>query len=249
MSLTKPSMAKTVQQQFRFKLKGFAGMFMTLFILQLIGLLFSLTGNASFSSTNAGTELSIQYYSADIVVAFTMLWGFMSATQIKTKAYREDDFIFVTSRLSSDLANIVFLAVTSLLGGITALLSGFLLKVVVYFLFDSTPIIQSGFTDTPGELLTGMLAAAMFIFMLSSAGYLTGTFVHLHKILAYIIPAAVIGLIILWPRITGTHLLPAAGEFYFQERSFWLFTCKMMVTTGVLLAGSIVISHRLEVRT
>lgn len=249
MSLTKPSLAKTVKRQFRFKLKSYAGMFTTLLILQLMGLLFSLTGMAGFSSTHAGWDLSIQYYSADIVVAFTMLWGFMSATQIKTKVFREDDFAFVTSRLSNDLANIIFLAVTSLIGGVTALLSGFLLKVVVYLLFGTTPIIHTGYVETPAELLMGTLAAAMFIFMFSSAGYLTGTFIHLHKILAYIIPAAVIGLIILWPQMTDTQLLPAAGEFYFQERSFWLATCKVILTAGVLLAGSIMISRRLEVRT
>lgn len=246
MSLTRPSLEKAVQKQFRFKLKSFSGMLSSLLILQLVGLLFSLGGTGSFS---LGRDLSIQYYSVDIVVAFTMLWGFISAILIKTKAYREDDFVFVTNRLSSDLSNIVFLLAVSIVGGVTALLSGYLLKVAVYFLFDATPIIHTGLTDAPTAFLTGVLATILFIFMFSSAGYVIGTLTHFHKVFAYITPVAFIGIIILWYQITGNQLLLEAGEFYFQETSLWLFTCKILVTAGLLFAGSILISRRLEVRT
>ncbi|ALX49291.1 hypothetical protein AOX59_12245 [Lentibacillus amyloliquefaciens] len=249
MSLTKPSLVKLVQKQFRFKLKNFSGMFSTLITLQLIGLLFSLGATSNFYSGGAIVDLEISYYSADIVFVFTILWGFISAVLMKTKAYREDDFAFVTNRLSSNLSNIAFLFSASIVGGVTAILSGYLLKVIAYFFFNFTPIIQTGLVDTPMELLTGMLSASLFIFLFASAGYLIGTLVHLHKSFAYITPVAVIGLLIIGDRGSSGHLLIEAGNFYFNETSFWLFACKILITAGLLLAGSFVVSQRLEVRT
>ncbi|GAB4075159.1 hypothetical protein GCM10028778_26620 [Barrientosiimonas marina] len=251
MYLTKPSLFQTVKQQCRFKLKSFSGFFTTLMILQLIAFVLSLfSTGSSTTSLSRGMHIYVDSYSASIVVVFTMLWGFISAVQMKTQMFRDDDFVFVSSHLSHDLANMIFLTVTSLLGGITALLYGFLLKVVTFFLFSATPIMQGGFTDTVGEWLMGALAAFMFILMFSSAGYLVGTFVHLYKMFAYIIPAVIIGLLFFWPRITGgDQLLLEIGTFYFEESSFLLFMCKTLLTALVLFAGSIIIYRRLEVRT
>ncbi|QKY71060.1 hypothetical protein Len3610_17170 [Lentibacillus sp. CBA3610] len=243
-------MAQTVLKQFWFKLKSLAGMISSLIMLQLIGLLFALGASSNFYTGSDGVfDLQISYYSADLVVVFTMLWGFISAITMKTKAYREDDFVFVTNRLSSNLSNIAYLLAASVIGGVTAILSGYLLKVVIYLLFESTPIIHTGLTDSLVELLSGMLAASLFIFMFAGAGYLVGTLVQLHKAFTYITPVAVIGFILLSDRISDGHLLAEVGEFYFNEASLWLLSVKTLVTAGLLLAGSIGISQRLEVKT
>lgn len=247
MSLTKPSMAHVVKKQFSFKLKSCVGVFSGLIILQLLALVFSLGGTASTFRSGSILDFQMNYYSADIVIVFTMLWAFINAILIKTKAYTEDDFLFTTNRLTSNLSNIVFLAAACTLGGIAAIFSGYLLKDAIYFLFDATPIMHTGVASVPG-LAIGILATILFVFTSSSAGYLVGTLVQLHKSLAYIIPVMIIGLIMLVAQQTGVQLVMEVGEFYFQEASFWLLVCKTVVTSAVLFGIAIVISNRLEVK-
>ena len=103
MSLSRTSLMEVVKRQYLFKLKSFIQVFMTLVVLQLLAMLFSFNGVGMMGSSNGSVEMDIQYYSADIVVVFTMLWAFITAILITTKAYRNDDFAFVTNRLSSNL--------------------------------------------------------------------------------------------------------------------------------------------------
>ncbi|WP_164670785.1 hypothetical protein [Virgibacillus doumboii] len=247
MSLTKPSLAGAVKKQFNFKLKSFVGVFSGLIILQLLALLFSLGGTASMSRGGTAYDFQVRYFGADIVVVFTMLWAFINAILIKTKAYTEDDFLFVTNRLSSNLSNIAFLVAACIVGGVTAILSGYLLKDVIYFLFDTSPIMQTGMANVP-DLVIGILATILFVFTCSSAGYLVGTLVQLHKSMAYIIPVVVIGLIMVVAQQTGVHMVVEVGQFYFAESSFWILVCKTVATSAVLFGASILISNRLEVK-
>ena len=56
------------------------------------------------------------------MIGFTMIWAFIVGALITSKAYRYDDFSFVTSRLSAHLANIGYMVIVSSLGGLTAFL-------------------------------------------------------------------------------------------------------------------------------
>lgn len=58
----------------------------------------------------------------------------MTGILITTKAVRYDDFTFVSNRLSSNLANILFLLTASAIGGAAAVTAGFLLKIIAFFL-------------------------------------------------------------------------------------------------------------------
>ena len=83
----------------------------------------------------ANLSVDVKYYSADLVIVFTMLWSFVTAITITTKPFRNHDFTFVSNRLSSSLSNILFLLTTSFIGSITALFSGNLVKLLVSVLF------------------------------------------------------------------------------------------------------------------
>lgn len=133
MSLSKANLMDVVKRQYVFKLKSYIQVFMTLVVLQLLAILFSFNGAGMMGSSNASVEVDIQFYSADIVVVFTMLWAFITAILITTKAYRNDDFAFVTNRLSSNLSNMIFLLTASILGATLAILSSYLMKVMMYF--------------------------------------------------------------------------------------------------------------------
>lgn len=249
MSLTDPSLAAVVRKQIQFKMKSCIGMFSTLVILQLLALLFSLGGSGMLGGSRSMISYEINYYSIDILVVFTILWAFINAILIKTKAYREDDFAFVTNRMSSNLSNIVFLFIGSIVGGITATLSGYLLRIAIYFLFDDNQqVIYSSTGYNLMELLVGTIAMILLIFLFSSLGYIIGTLVHLHKAFTYIVPVVILGFIFLVEVSTEFHVLMEIGKFYFGEDSFWLFGGKAIITLALFFAGSMMISNRLEVR-
>ena len=100
---------KTVKKQYFFKLKANIDAFSSLVWIQLLAHLFSLGGVASMGMGGTNLSVDVKYYSADLVIGFTMLWAFVTAITITTKPYRNHDFTFVTNRLSSSLSNILFL--------------------------------------------------------------------------------------------------------------------------------------------
>src|SRR6185437_4463337 len=116
MSLVEVNLSKVVKRQFSFKLRAYVGVFASLIAMQILGIFFSFLGASSSYFGGSSVSVSYTYYSADIVVGATMLWGFISAILITTKANRYDDFAFVTNRLSSNLSNMIFLIVASIIG-------------------------------------------------------------------------------------------------------------------------------------
>lgn len=133
MSLTEVSLASVVIKQYKYKLKAYLGVFSSLVVLQILGVIFSFSGSGSMGTGAYGINVNISYYSADIVIFFTIIWGFISALLMTTRAYRDDDFVLITNRVSSNLSSIAFMLIASIAGGITAMLSGFLLKVLMYY--------------------------------------------------------------------------------------------------------------------
>lgn len=247
MSLSTANLLEIVKKQYTYKLKAHSGVFTTLVVIQLLGLLFSLTGVSSFGSGSENHSLSVTYYSADIVIVFTMLWAFSSAILVTTKAYRNDDFAFVANRLSSNLSNILFLVAASLMGGMTALLSRFLLAVFLYYVLGLQFSEGSHFFATAGELVMGFVATCLYILLFSALGYLAGMLVQVSKLFVVLLPAAFIGNLILGARM-GSNEGNAVFEFIFSESSYILFLVKVIVTFGLsfLIAGAVF--NRLEVR-
>lgn len=247
MSLAMPGLASIVKKQYAFKLKAYMGVFTPLIVLQLTGILFSMNGVGSTGGGLFNSSFQVNYYSADLVIAFTILWGFINAILITTKDYKEDDFSFVTNRLSNNLANVLFLFTASFIGGITAILTGYLLRVLMYFVFDFEPAIDVGLDVDPPGFVLGIFAAILFVFLGSSFGYLVGSLVQLHKIFIAILPVVIIGSLLFLGRDQIYPLL-WIGEFYFQESSFLLFLGKIFVTAGLVFAASSLLSNRQEVR-
>lgn len=128
MSLVQVNPADAVKNLYLLKLKTLSGAFISMIILQMIGILITFSGYAN--SGIYSTNLSVQsyYYSSNLVIILTLMWGLISSILITTRAYRYDDFSFVTNRITSHFANILFLLTSSLAGGLGAVLSGFLLK-------------------------------------------------------------------------------------------------------------------------
>ncbi len=141
-----------------------------------------------------------------------MIWAFMSAIVMTTKAYRYDDFTFVANRLSSSLANGLFLITASLVGGITAMLSGNVLKIIVFAMNEQ--VVSS--SVEPQEWLLGFVAACIYMLLFAALGYLVGLLTQLHKVFVFILPVLLFGALFI-----GIESVAAAVQFVFMESSFF----------------------------
>ena len=248
MSLTKVSLTNVVKKQYVYKLKAYSQVFMSLIFLQLLAVLFSMNGVGGMAGGDESIDVEVKYFSSDYVTAFTMLWGFITAILITTKAYRNDDFVFVTNRVSSNLSNAVFLLTASFIGGITAMLSSYLLKVIIYYFISDVPIKSTTILEAPLELLLGIFSTFLYIFLFCALGYLVGTLVQISKAFTVLLPAAFFGGLILDGLRGKSGAIAYVFEFFFTESSLPLFIVKIIVSAGLLFSGAFVLSNRLEVR-
>ncbi len=245
MSLTTANLAGTVKKQYFFKLRANYDAFSSLLGIQLLAIFISLGGANSFFSSSYTTVLQIRYFSADIIIGFSMLWAFVTGITITTKPYRNHDFTFVTNRLSSSLSNILFLLTASIIGGMTAMLARNLPLLMRYLFFDDTIYIMK---LTVSDFLLGTVVAIVYLFGVSAIGYFVGTLVQISKLFVVFIPALFIGLLILSTTISGEPFIVDIFEFYIMESSLGLFLLKMILTTAIFFIVSISMLNRMEVR-
>lgn len=239
------SLMETVKKQYAFKMKAYIDAFSSLVGIQFIAFLFSLGGGSSSMSTSDGYHFELKFYSADLVIIFTLIWIFVTAITITTKPYRYQDFTFVTNRMSSSLSNILFLLSASLLGAFTAVLSRFLIQAVAYFLLKEDLYVASIMTN---EMMIGITVSLLYIFWISSIGYFVGALVQVHKGFALLIPVIVIGSLFYDGFMQRDAMMLTLFQFYFLESSIVLFAIKTLITTAVLFFASIAILNRMEVR-
>ena len=245
MSLFKPSTFNIVKKQYAYKLRAYIQVFMSLVFIQMLGILFSFNGVGMSGGGSNTLGVNVHYYSADIVVAFTIVWAIISAILITTQAYRNDDFVFVTNRLSSNFSNILFLLTASIVGGITAIMSTYVMKVLMYVL-GRTEYLSSSIAVT--EMIIGFGATILYVLLGTAIGYFIGTLVQLNKVFVVLVPGVLIGLIVLGAGSMNGELLQAVFKFVFMESSFALFFIKIIILVILLFSSSTLLSNRLEVR-
>lgn len=246
MSLAKISLRGIVKKQYLYKLKANVWVFNSLILLQLLAILFSLGGIASSGRGGDGFFMQISYYSADAMIVFTMLWIFIISVQIISN--KENEFMFIKNKSSHHLSDAIFLLTASIIGGVTAILSGFLLKVIRYLFFDATRIIWTDIVSGPKNFMIGLLATILFICLFSALGYLVGSLIQLNKIFIFLLPVLFIGLLFVANRYGESNFMFMLFDFYFKETMFLVFMLKAIITSALLFLGSFMISKRSEVR-
>jgi hypothetical protein len=245
MSLKTTSLVETVKKQYFYKLKANIDSFSSLVGIQLLALIFSFGGVGSSGMGGGDISVNVKHYSSDIVLLFTFIWAFVTAITITTRPYRNHDFSYVTNRLSSSLSNLLFLGTTSILGGLTAMLSGNLLQVFTS-LFSNEHIYQ--FNNGGQHFILGITAIFFYLVLVSSLGYFVGTLVQVNKLFIIVIPVLLIGILFLEGSTFRQPILSNVFQFYVMESSFILFIVKAVLTSVTLLTLAISILNRLEVR-
>src|SRR5690554_299169 len=237
-----------VKKQAAYKFQSNARIFLTMLILQAIAMFFSFSGmSGSFGSGSGQFAINSSVISGSGVIAFSMFWVAIVAFMLTTERTRNSDFAFVASRLSSNLANISFLALASGLAGFTAALSGILLRNLTYFSYGVDQIIGNNFYLNPGELLTGLVATVLYMYIVSALGYLFGSLVQLFKPLVAILPGVLLGSLIMEAR-TGDKFVLQAVDYLIAEPSLPFFAVKALVVTALLFGLATLVTNKLEVR-
>jgi hypothetical protein len=236
------------KQQYQFKLRAHYGLFTSLLMTQLFALLWSFMGTGQMGTGTEEVSLNISYYTGNIIIVFTMMWAFISGITINSKLSRDGDFAFVTNRLTSNLSNIAFLLTGCVIGGITAMLAGSLLKVIIYFFFGINGIIGSTLQIPVSELVLGVVVTIFYVSLLGALGYLVGAIVQFSKMFVVLLPALFIGALFMEGRMQGEGLLGNLVTYFIQETSSVLLFFKVLVALIILFFTAIIISDRIEVR-
>ncbi len=251
MPLVEEGLWNLVKKQYFLKLKSYKGFLSTLVVAQLFAMLFSLNGIGTSSMGTGIIEILASYYSADVIIIFTMFWGFVMAITMTTNTYRNEEFTFVSNRLSSILSSSLFLLAMSVVGGLTAFMAGFVLRDIFYYWSDTFYINYYGLLDAPFEMLIGVAAAILYIFLVSTLGLLIGMLVQQDKafaigILVVVISISAVGLIV--SNGNGVSIWQFILGFFIKESSFPIFVLKVVCVSAVFIYCANFANHRLEVR-
>ncbi|MFA1819325.1 hypothetical protein ACDX78_03805 [Virgibacillus oceani] len=247
MSLNNMSLGSTVIRQFQYKLKAYNGVLSSLVVIQIIAILFSLNGNASFSSGGSGVSIHATVYTNVTVIIFTILWIIAHSVMMSTKAEREHGFTFVSNHTSNHLSNALFILLASVIAGTTTILAGFLLRVIVYFFNETSPVLDANVHYELSDIFIGIFSMIFYLILIGSVGYVLGTVSQLHRTLPYLLPVLLIGVFI-WLVQRDPELIGRIVAFYFQEANAFLFILKVSVTSVVCFMTSILLTKRLEAR-
>jgi len=249
MSLTKIRLFYVTKKQYKYKLMAYSGLFWTLAAVQTIAILLSLGGTGGWNMGRGTILFSIKTLSNEIIVLLTFLWAFAVSVILTTKSYRDGDAVFVSNRLSSNLANGAFLITYCLIGGLSAVLGGAVLRLIFFFSTGGLGIVSQNFFLSPTELAAGFAVTTLYLLLISTAGYLCGILVQCSKVFVVILPSLFFGVLILAGRDAGIReMLLQAINFLVHESSFIMLTLKAILITAVVFGIALLISNRTEVR-
>lgn len=244
MSLNKVSLTAVVKQQLLYKMKAYKSVYTTMILIQLIAFVFSIGGVGSSGGGSEFIIVNITYIGSDMIIIFTMMWAFIIATTITRKENQLMDVSFVTTPITSHLSNLMFIILMSLIGAASAILSGFLLKLLFIIFKGTDNIIVSHYAI--GDILLGIGSLSVYLLLLSGVGYLVGALIQRFPILKMILPAIVIAALFFEGRESG--VLTEMVTFFAQEKSLLLLTFKVVAAFLVCALLSIGVSTRMEVR-
>lgn len=244
MFLIENSLFEITKKQYIYKLKAYMDFFFNMALVQLLAAVISMGGVGGSGMSSEQLKYSAKFFSTDMVIGITLMGAFIMAIYLTITNYRDMDFTFVSTRLSSHLSNIAFLVTAGVAGAVTANLSGFFIRILVYLTNSSQDIVGQNFFVAPWDLFVGIIVTILYFALIAATGYFIGMLTQLHKIFSIFM-----GTLLLSTVFLGTG--PKSVEmvvFFTGESSFALFLTKVILTVLILFGASIKMSNRLEVR-
>lgn len=246
MSLNEITLSNVIKKQVKFKVKSYTGIFQSLVVLQLLGILFSTIGTASMSESDSFFSMTVDFYATGPILGMTAFWLFINTLLLTTTAYREDDFTFVTSRLSRLWANIIFLILLSVVGAVSAYLATNVLK--LYLFIQNNELVMEDLLSIT-SLITGLLGLIGYLVLVSAIAYAIGSIVQRNKVIAILISIGFIMLGTLMLQFQLEEIITQVQRFFTHETNIALFWLKIIITSSALFLLSWSLSRNSEVRT
>lgn len=241
MFLSNSKLGEVVKSQVKFKLNAYMGTIVTLIFVQLLGLLFSMDGTGTRGVNIDMSTVYVSVVSYDIIFIFVALWAFVIGNSITTRA--NDDFSFVTTRLSSNLANIIFLCLMSVFAGVTIVLSNYLLRIILLLFGNQDYMENPSILGASLNSIISMVVMIILILIVSAVGYLRGILVQHNKIFSILLPFLIFVLLV-------TKSGQSAIQYIFIENtSMVVLVVKLICLSGVVFIFAILGSNRLGVRS
>ncbi|RQD74748.1 MAG: hypothetical protein D5R97_07280, partial [Candidatus Syntrophonatronum acetioxidans] len=159
------SLLEAVKKQYMFKLRLYMNLFISLVVVQVIAILFTTAGVGGRGTGAGNVNFNETFYSSDIIIAFTLIWAFFTALLLTTRDYRDMDFVFLGNRLSSNISNMGFLVTASLAVGLTAVLGGVFLRVLLYFSLGPYQILSENYFVSLGGLSLAVLVTFLYLIL------------------------------------------------------------------------------------
>lgn len=245
---TQWSVNELAKRQFLFKLNANGAIFMLLIVLQIIATVFISGAFTSTSMNDWGESISFNFTSIsnDGQVGLTLFWAFIVGFLLTSSAQRNESFSFVTNRLTFQLANFYFFCTAALLGGVTTVLLGSVMKIIA-LLSDNIIIETTGLLTSPLDFFSRIFVMTAYTLLLMLVGYTLGSLIQWSKLFI-----ALFGVI--WYAFTQNMFGISGDEnsgllyFFHGETSILLFTLKIVVSIAILFAISFFVTNRLEVR-
>lgn len=246
MSLTHRTIGEVVKQQFLYKLKSNAGVFTVLFVLQIISMVL-LNGAAMTSGMESGSfELEWNTISTDGVLGLTFFWSIVFGFLMTTPGQRNAAYIYVATPITENLANFCLFGFASLIAGITTVLSGGFVKLLVQLQGVSLITETGGPFTEPYEFLTRFLTMVIYSFLIMMFIYTVFIIIQMNRLL-------ILPFILLWLAVsqstTPSTWFEEMINFFYKEHSILLFLCKTGMMAVLLAALSLVVSKRIEVKS
>lgn len=257
MYLTEPRLFDVVKKQLHYKFNGYTGIFTSLLIVQVIGILLGIGNEGGHSSFGENLTIIWNASSNNNVVVLSLLWAFITGILVTTTAYRNDAFTLVSNRFSHHLSSFLFLLIASAFAGFTAALAGSLIKFITLVQHPEVFIETSGFLSSPMNFFLRIGTSIAYIVLFAALGYAIGSFVQRSML---VIPLIFVGLFAL-PFLAffglgivsdedsgGLGFLGKIIMFYGAESHFFLFVVKVICTVIFLFVLSAFITNKKEVR-
>lgn len=246
MYLTEPKFFDIVIRQFRFKMNANAAAFTTLIILQVVLLFTNISGG--FSHGYDALQLYEQSLSNDAVVAATLFWACILGFLLTSEAQRNESFTFVSNRLSYHVTNFLFMLTASIIGGVTAVLTGSVVKLYAILQFEDIIVTTPGLLVAPSDFFIRLATAIAYTLLFFMVSYTIGMFIQLNKIFLLLFVIGWIALTIIENTWATFSFMQSIFAFFWHEHSMAVFLLKVSSTILGLFATSILITNRLEVR-
>ncbi|TDL31467.1 hypothetical protein E2R51_13970 [Jeotgalibacillus sp. S-D1] len=247
MSLSNVSLGETIKNQYLYKITSYSDAVKSLMIVQLIAIMFTVSMVTSIGSMGDGLmHITINEYTIDATIVFMILWVFITSILVTTKSYQYEDFSFVTNRLSSQLANLLFLLTAVTAGVVSTIMSSYLIYYIVLIISDKQLLGGVNILASGSEMSFTAIVIFLYMLLASSAGYAAGALTQISRLFIPLLSAVLVMGSIFFANST---FLRTFYSFYFSESSLLLFSAKCLVTSSILFAAAVFIMQSREVRS